>query len=126
MLNIDNLTVGELKELAKMASTLLGGCAGEKASTFVSPNIGKYCLIRTYSAGVHAGEVVQHDGDIVVLKNARRLWSWTAKQGIALSGVAAHGIKAGKVDEMLPEHTLIGVIEIMTCSEAAKVTIHGA
>lgn len=33
----------------------------------------RYCIIRTYSAGVHAGYVKEHDGKEVTLVNARRL-----------------------------------------------------
>ena len=33
-----------------------------------------YVIVRTYSAGVHAGIMVSRNGKEVVLKNARRLW----------------------------------------------------
>jgi hypothetical protein len=35
---------------------------------------GKYVIVRTYSAGVFAGNLQSRDGKEVVLTDARRLW----------------------------------------------------
>jgi hypothetical protein len=121
-MNIDDLKVSELRQLAAMAQTLLGGKCESKAS----PMVGKYCLVRCYSAGVHCGTVVSQDGDVVVLSGARRLWSWAAKSGVALSGVAVHGLKSGKVDSEVQEILLTGAIEVIPCTEAAKASIVNA
>ncbi len=40
-------------------------------------NKGTFVLIRTYSAGVHFGNLEEMDGQMVRLSNARRLWSWS-------------------------------------------------
>jgi hypothetical protein len=53
------------------------------------------------------------------------LWSWTAKDGIALSGVAQHGIKEGKVDAVNPDIFLTGVCETIPCSKKAEESIDG-
>ena len=37
----------------------------------------KYVSVRTYSAGVFAGELVSRKGQEVVMANARRLWMWS-------------------------------------------------
>lgn len=121
-MNIDNLTVGQARHLAAMF-------AGQTASAPAPhPFVGKYCIVRCTGAGVHAGEVVSVDGDRVILRDSRRLWSWTAKAGVALSGVAQHGIKASasKVDATNPEIYLTGVCEIIPCSETAKESIQNA
>jgi hypothetical protein len=124
MLNIDDLTVAQIKQVAALANSL-GGCATKTSSSH--PFVGKYVICRCYSAGVHAGELVSQDGDLVVLKNSRRLWSWRAKSGVALSGVAVHGLekKDTKVDVILPEIALTGVIETIPCSEIARESING-
>ena len=122
-MNIDSLTVGQLKEIAKIAAGL-GVCDQSKSSP--SPAVGKFCIVRTYSAGVHAGEIVSHEGDVAVLRNARRLWQWTAKSGVALSGLAINGIKSGRLDTPTPEHILIGVIELIPCTDTAKESINDA
>jgi hypothetical protein len=33
-------------------------------------------LVRTYSAGVHMGELISKNNNEIVLKNARRIWRW--------------------------------------------------
>ncbi len=121
-MNIDNLTFGELKQIAAMFS------GAQAPSAQVNPMIGQYCIARCYSAGVHAGEVVSVDGENVVLKNSRRLWSWKAKDGVALSGVAQSGLTAdkSKVDMMNPTIYLTGVCELIPCSDQAKESINDA
>lgn len=118
MNNIDNLTFGELKQIAAMFQTRAS------ASAATHPFVGKYVICRCYSAGVHAGELVSQDGDQVVLKNSRRLWQWVANGGVALSGLAVNGLKSGKIDTVLPDLFLTGVIETIPCSEAAEASIN--
>jgi hypothetical protein len=122
-MNIDNLTFGELKQIAALFS-------GAQATTTApaNPMIGQYCIARCYSAGVHAGEVVSVDGENVVLKDSRRLWSWKAKDGVALSGVAQTGLTSekSKVDVVNPAIYLTGVCELIPCSTQAKESIHAA
>jgi hypothetical protein len=88
-----------------------------------------YFIIRTFSAGVHAGELVRRDGKEVELANSRRLWLWhTADKGISLSDVATGGIdpKKSKVCAVLPSITLTEAIEIIPATDAARATIETA
>lgn len=118
-MNIDNLTFGQLKEIAAMFSN-------QQPAKKSHPFIGKYVIARCYAAGVHAGEVISAEGEEVILKDSRRLWSWKAKNGIALSGVAQNGIKSdSKVDTMNPLIALTGVCELIVCSDIAKASING-
>ena len=48
-------------------------------------------IVRTYSAGVFAGEFVSRKGREVVLKNARRLWYWSG--AASLSEMAMSGVR---------------------------------
>ena len=90
------------------------------------PFVGKYVLCRCYSAGVHCGELVSLSGEQAILTNSRRLWFWRAKAGIALSGVAQHGIAGdSKVDAANPEIALAGVIEVIPCTAEAEASING-
>lgn len=119
-MNIDNLTLGDLKQIAQMMNTQ----APLQASAKPHPFIGKFVIARCYAAGVHAGTVESVDGENVVLTNSRRLWSWKAKDGIALSGVAQFGIKSeSKVDVTNPLIYLTGVCELIPTTEAAKESI---
>lgn len=113
-MNLNDLTIGQAKELAAMFSS-----AAEPVA--IHPFVGKYCIARCYAAGVHAGEVVSVDGENVILKNSRRLWSWKANDGVALSGVAQTGIKSGcKVDVINPIHYLTGVCELIPATDKVK------
>lgn len=51
----------------------------------------KYCIIRTYSAGVFAGYLESKKGKEVVLRDARRLWYWSGAS--SLSQLAVEGVK---------------------------------
>lgn len=81
----------------------------------------EYCIIRTYSAGVHAGYVAERDGKEVKLVNARRLWKWAG--AFTLSEMAMNGVS--KPDECkfatpVNEITLTEAIEIIPCTENAR------
>jgi hypothetical protein len=119
-MNLNDLTIGQARELAKLFGAT-------QIAANPHPFIGRYVIARCYSAGVHAGEVVSVDGENVILKNSRRLWSWKAKDGVALSGVAQTGIQEDKckLDVVNPEIALTGVCELIPCSAAAKESIDG-
>lgn len=54
-----------------------------------------YVIVRTYSAGVFAGNLESRDGKEVVLTNARRIWFWAG--AASLSQLAMEG--TSKPDE---------------------------
>lgn len=87
-----------------------------------------YVICRGYYCGVHAGYLKTHDGNHVVLNEARRLWKWKADKGISLSEVATYGIDAAgsKVCTKLDEIWLGDVYEIIPCTYAARKTIEEA
>jgi len=117
MINIDDLTLKQIKEIQALTNTI-------QKSEKLHPFIGKYCLARCYSAGVHAGTVVEVDGDEVILKDSRRLWSWEGT-GVALSGVANGAMLPGqKVDTLNPEIYLTGVIELIPCKDSVRDSIN--
>ncbi len=117
-MDINELTIAQAREIA----ALFGSTAQHPITAH--PFVGRYVVLRCQSAGVHAGLLVSQTGDMAVLRNARRLWSWKAKDGVALSGVAIHGLAGGKVDTMVPDIALTGVIETIPCSHAAWESIN--
>lgn len=83
----------------------------------------KYVVVRTYSAGVFAGELVKQKGKEIELINARRIWYW--KGAASLSQLAVEGVKcpleckfAMPVHIKLPDH-----IEVIYCTDAARKNI---
>lgn len=81
--------------------------------------IGKYVIVRTYSAGVHAGVLQARDGKEVTLKDARRLWYW--KGAFTLNAIAEKGVgKGSKISVAVPEILVTEAIEVIPVTEAAE------
>ena len=121
-MNIDNLTLGQIKQL----QSLLGNISTQSQDG-LNAMLGKKVIIRTYSAGVWFGELEQKSGNEVILKNARRMWKWWAKQGISLSACAIHGIKHGEskiVQDV--ESVWLEAIEIIPCTDSAILSLESA
>ena len=121
-MNIDNLTLGQIKQI----QALLGNPTTQPQDG-LNTMIGKKVIIRTYSAGVWFGELEQKAGNEVILKNARRMWKWWAKDGISLSACALYGVKhdGSKIVEPV-ESVWLEAIEIIPCTDAAIQTIEDA
>ena len=85
-----------------------------------------YVIVRTCSAGVHAGELVKREGKEVELKNARRLWYWDG--AASLSQLAMEGVAVPDKCKFPCEVTKIELteaIEIIPCTEEAIKSIKG-
>lgn len=87
---------------------------------------GKFVIVRTFSAGVWAGNLENRDGKEVTLVNAIRIWKWSGANTlseIAMSGVGRpNECKFSKpVDEVL----LLQAIEILSATKAAENSIKG-
>ena len=84
----------------------------------------KYVIVRTYSAGVFAGELENRNGKEVIMKNARRLWYWSG--AASLSQLAMEGTKDPnncKFPCEVDRVELLEAIEIIDCTEQAKQSI---
>lgn len=115
-MKIDDLTIGEAKQLAALFNQQ-PVCAEPSLTTSL---VGQKVIIRTYSAGVHFGELIEKAGKEVILKDSRRLWYWkTANRGISLSEVANEGVDSGsKICEAVDLQWL-DAIEIIPCTKKA-------
>ena len=84
----------------------------------------KFVIVRSHTAGVHAGYLKSRKGDTIVLTQSIRLWRWF---GASLSQVAVEGPAAGENKFGLPvsETTIISPqgFEIAECSEKAQKAI---
>jgi hypothetical protein len=84
----------------------------------------KYVIIRTQNAGVFAGYLNQQNGELVTLKNARRLWYWSG--ACSLSQMAMEGTKKAsecKFPCEVDSIDLTQVIEVIDCTEEARQSI---
>lgn len=78
----------------------------------------KAVIVRTYSAGVHFGYLLQRDGKEVTLGQSRRIWSWRGAN--TLNEIAQRGVGPGsKISEPATEIVLTEAIEVITCSPEA-------
>lgn len=82
-----------------------------------------YCVVRTYSAGVFAGNVVSRNGKEAKLTNARRIWYWDG--AASLSQLAMEGVsKPENCKFAMPiDVELTEAIEIIKCTKKAEANI---
>ena len=84
----------------------------------------KYQIVRTYSAGVFAGEVESRNGQEVVMRNARRIWYWDGSA--SLSELATKGTSKPhncKIPCAVDRVELLQVVEILDVTPEAKASI---
>lgn len=113
------------KETLKLLLSLLEGDEANTTNTptLAHPMLGRRCLIRTYSAGVHIGNVdwINPQNSMEVrLTNALRLWKWEGG-GLSLSAVANDGIKGGRLNRT-GDVFLTNAIEYIPTTEYAETT----
>lgn len=87
---------------------------------------GKKVIIRSDRAGVFFGTLAEKDGNEVTMTNVRRIWYWDG--AASLSQLAVEGTNAPdkcKFTVTVPRMTILGVIEIIECSDEAIKSIEG-
>ena len=86
----------------------------------------KYYIIRTEQAGVFFGHIKERTGNEVTMTDVRRLWYWEG--AASLSQMAVDGVSRPhdcKFTVTVPEMTILGVIEIIPCTDKAMDSILG-
>lgn len=87
---------------------------------------GRYVIVRTYSAGVFAGNLESRNGQEVVLANARRIWYWDG--AASLSQLAVEGTSKPencKFPCEVARVELLQAIEILNTTKQAEESIKG-
>ena len=118
-MDINDLTVRQVKELSTMFTASGGRCPAEGLDGFA---VGETVIVRTYSAGVWCGTLREKCGKEVILIDARRMWRWWCAESISLSGVVCYGITKEKSKIAAPvDQVWLEAIEIMPIKgDAAK------
>jgi hypothetical protein len=120
-MNINELTIGEAKELANLFSNTA------KQSGLYSRYIGKYVICRSRNEGVNAGKVLAADETGVILEDARRLYyhkpanknvSWY--EGVAKDGLSSDSKVGAAVEKIIVEDYSLTV-----CTIDAEKSIRG-
>lgn len=86
----------------------------------------KFHIIRTNRAGVFFAKIENIEGDVAELSEARRLWFWDG--AASLSQLALEGVKRPgncRFTVTVPSMTVLGVIEIIPCTDKAVASIEG-
>lgn len=91
---------------------------------------GNNVIIRTYSAGVHVGELLERRGKEVKLRNAYRIWRWRGAN--TLSELSQKGLQSAeesgytRVSEPVPEILLTEAIEVIPMTQVAYDSVRNA
>ncbi|MBP3936420.1 MAG: hypothetical protein IK954_02410 [Clostridia bacterium] len=86
----------------------------------------KKVIIRSDRAGVFFGTFKEKNGSEVTLTNCRRIWYWEGAASISQLAVTGTVKPIGcKFTIAVPEITVLGVIEIIPCTEEAIQSIEG-
>ena len=123
-MNINDLTIGEAKQLAAM----FGNTSITPTNNLGSQFIGKYVIVRSRNEGINAGKVLELDNTGVILEDARRLYyhipankemSWY--EGVALKGLSKDSKVGSEVTKLIVEDYSITI-----CTKEAEKSIRGA
>lgn len=117
-MSIDDMTIGEAKQLAAMFSSA-------NSQTRI-PGNGRPVIVRSRDAGVLFGYLDSYEGSTVHLRNARQMWSWNAAEGGTLLDCATHGVKDGKFSTPCSAVAVIGACAIIDCTDKAVKTLESA
>lgn len=85
----------------------------------------KKVIVRADRAGVFFGEIKERNGSEVEMTNVRRLWYWDG--AASLSQLATEGVskpQSCKFTVTVTKMTILGVIEIIPCTEQAVKSIN--
>ena len=83
-------------------------------------------IVRSEKAGVFFGEIKERNGDEVTMTNVRRIWYWSG--AASLSQLAVDGVSKPedcKFTVYVKEMIILGIIEIIPCTEEAIKSIEG-
>ena len=83
-------------------------------------------IVRADRAGVFFGEIESRTGGEVTMRNVRRIWYWEGAN--TLSQLAVDGTQLPdkcKFTVAVESMTILGVIEIIPCTEKATKSISG-
>ena len=81
--------------------------------------IGEYVVVRTRTAGVHMGTLMESHGTAVLLADARRLWRWSGAN--TLHEVSQNGVgDDSRISVRVPRILLTEANEVIPCSPQGR------
>jgi hypothetical protein len=85
------------------------------------PMPGDYVIVRTNSAGVHAGVLESRNGRERVLSQVRQIWNWSG--ALTVKELATTGPTGGKISVAAPVSLLDEAIETLRATPEARAAI---
>jgi len=89
-MNIDNLTLGEMKQIAALMNRVEAKEKADAPAYVVGDE--RPVIVRSRDAGVQFGYLLGYAGREVHLRDARQMWQWKAAKGGTLLDCATHGV----------------------------------
>ena len=129
MIDINKLTIDEIKELQGLLGGILGKTNVSKESSIFNDVIGKYVVIRSRNEGINVGYVKALDDTGIIITKARRLYyhkpldlkmSWY--EGVASSGCSDDTRMSNEVEEKY----IIEDYSITLCTKEAEDVLRNA
>ena len=112
-MNIDNLTLGQIKQIQSLN---LGAAQSQSSATQYDPFCGKPALVRHNLNGVNCGVLVAPTKEGFYLNGGRKFWRWQADKGVSLESFAkaqrSDGTRASHIQDsvFIPSDGLCGII----------------
>ncbi len=85
--------------------------------------IGEFVLVRTYTAGVHCGVLVESNGTAVLLEAARRIWRWRGANSLHEMSLNGCAMEHTRISEPVDRILLTQATEILICTPKAKANL---
>jgi len=120
-MDIEELTVKQVRGIQELFPAAPNSEKPDKGLNEFA--VGKWVILRTYSAGVHFGVLKRREGKEAILTEARRIWSWEG--AFTLSAVAQIGVKSAKMSISEPEKLVTEVIEVIPVTDEAMRRLSG-
>ena len=127
-MNINDMTIGQIKEVASLAKGICGDAPAQSGGV-AAQAVGSYAIIRSRNEGINAGLVAAADDTGVILENARRLWHHKPKVTTEswYEGVANHGLSDdSRVSGTVARKIIIEDYSVTICTDEARQSIEAA
>ncbi len=125
-INLDELTLGQLKEIKSLVSS--GEQRESFKKSFLKDYIGKYVIVRTRNEGINFGKVKEIDESGVVISEARRIYYHRPKDNTVswYEGVAQTGLSNDSKISCETTKVIIEGYSLTLCSDEAIDSIKSA
>lgn len=117
MVDFDKLTAAEVKQLAAMVASFLGGAPAQQVS---GKHIEKPVVVWTDKRGVIFGYTDNADARPIVLRNARMCLYWPSSVGGVFGLCDIGPNKDSKISATLPSAVLEGVTGVADVTDVAE------